>query len=113
MMNRSEEFMLTLPSNASTKYYPNNKPNSYKVLLPATLDLQRTWEVAIVNIQYPFNWPNFNEEFVAFMVSVKESEAEKEKQKEPQATGDTPLAYFKVQCRLSSLQYPLDPNAKK
>ena len=76
MMNRSEEFMLTLPSNASTKYYPNKKPNSYKVLLPATLDVEWTWEVAIENIQYHFNWPNFNAEFVAFMVSVKETEAE-------------------------------------
>ena len=48
------------------------------------------------------------------MVSVKESEAEREKQKEQQATeGDTPLAYFKPQCRLSSMQHPLDPNAKK
>ena len=113
-MNRSEEFMLTLPSNASTKYYPSNKPNSYKVLLPATLDLEGTWEVAIVNIQYPFNWPNFNEEFVAFMVSVKESEAEREKQTQQQATeGDTALAYFKAQCRFSSMQHPPDPNAKK
>ena len=113
-MNRSEEFMLTLPSNASTKYYPKNKRNSYKVRLPATLDLEGTWEVAIVNIQYPFNWANFNEEFLAFMVSVKESEAEKEMRKEQQATeGDTPLAYFKAQCRLSIMQHPLDPNAKK
>ena len=112
-MNRSEEFMHKLRSNASTKYYPNNKANSYNVLLPATLDLEGAFEVAIVNIQYPFNWPNFNEEFVAFMVSVKESEAEKEKQKEPQETGDTTLAYFRGQCRMSSLQYPLDPNAKK
>ena len=69
-MNRGEEFMLTLPTNASTKYYPNTKPNSYKVLPPATLDLEGTLEVTIVNKQYPFNLPNFNEEFVAFMVSV-------------------------------------------
>ena len=82
---------------------PTSKPNSNKVLLPAILDLEGTWEVAIVNIQYPFNWPNFNEEFVAFMVSVKETEAEKEKQKQEQSTeGDTPLAYFKAQARLSS-----------
>ena len=47
------------------------------------------------------------------MVSVKESEAEKEKHKEQQATGNTPLDYFKAQCRLSSLEHPLDPNAKK
>ena len=113
MMNRSEEFNRTLPSNATTKYYPNNNPNSYKVLLPVTLDLEGTWVVAIVNIQYPFNWPKFNEEFVAFMVSVKESEPEKETQKEQEATeGDTPLAYFKAQFRLSSMQPPLDRNAK-
>ena len=112
-MNRSEEFILTLPSNASTKYYPYTKPNSYKVLLPATLHVDGTWVVAIVNIQYPFNWPKFNEEFVAFMVSVKESEPEKETQKEQEATeGDTPLAYFKAQFRLSSMQPPLDRNAK-
>ena len=86
MMNRSEEFMLTLQINASTKYDPIMKPNSYKVLLPPTLDLEGTWEVAIVNIQYRFNWPNFNEQFVAFMVSVKESEAEMEKQTQQKAT---------------------------
>ena len=79
--------MLTLPSNANTKYYPNNKPNSYKVLLPATLDLEGTCQVAIVNIQYPFNWPNFQEEFVAFVVSLKERDAEKETQKEQEAGG--------------------------
>ena len=106
--------MLTFPTNASTKYSPNTKANSKKLLLPATLDLEGTWEVAIVNIQYPFNWPNFNEEFVAFMVSVKESEAEMERQREQQAPkGYTPFAYFKAQCRLSSMQHPLDPNAKK
>ena len=47
------------------------------------------------------------------MVSVQESEVENEKQKEQPATGDTPLAYFKAQCRLSSMQHPLDPSAKK
>ena len=77
--------MLTLASNARTKYCPENIPYSYKVLLPETRDLESTWEVAIVSIQYPFNWPNINEEFVSFMVSVKESEAEKEKLKEQQA----------------------------
>ena len=106
--------MITLPSNASTKCYPNNKPNSNKVILPATLDVEGTWEGAIGNIQYPFNWPNFYGEFVAFMVSVKESEAEREKQKEQQATeGDNPLANFKAQFRLSRMQHSLDPNAHK
>ena len=48
------------------------------------------------------------------MLSVKESVAVREKQKEQQTTeGDTQLAYFKAQCRLSSMQNPLDPNANK
>ena len=75
MINRSEEFMLSFPCNASSKYYPKNKPNSSKVVLPATLHLDGTRAVAILNIQYPFNWPNLNEEYIAIMGSVKESEA--------------------------------------
>ena len=43
-----------------------------------------------------------------------ESEVEKEKHKEQQETEwDTALAYFKAQCRLSSLQHPSDPCATK
>ena len=48
------------------------------------------------------------------MILVKESEAEREKQTERQATeGDTPLAYFKAQCLLCTMQHPLDLNGKK
>ena len=78
-MNRSEEFFLRLSSNAIPKYSHNNKRNSYKILLPASLDLGGTCEVPIGKIQYDFNWPNFNEEFVAYMISVKESEGERER----------------------------------
>ena len=75
--------------------------------------LEGTREGAIVNIQYPFNWLNFNEKFVDLTVSVNEKEGYKEKQIEEQPTEvDTPLAYFKAQFRLSSMEQPLDPNAK-
>ena len=50
-MNRFEEFMLPLPTTASTNYYPNKKPNSYKFQAPAALDLLGTWEVEIVKDQ--------------------------------------------------------------
>ena len=69
-------------------------------------------EVAIVNIQYSFNWTNFYEEFLAFILSVRESEAERDVQKEQQLTeGDITLPYLKPQSRLSNMQHPLDPNA--
>lgn len=61
----ADEFMVTLPSNASASYYPNNGPNSFKIVLPQTLYLEGDWEMAIIGIQYPFNWPNFTEENLA------------------------------------------------
>ena len=94
--------MLTLPSNASTIYYPNKKPKEYKDLLPAILELDGTCELAIGNLQHSFNWPHFNEEHVGFLVSVKESETEKEKQKDQDTTGETPQSYFQAQVRLYS-----------
>ena len=103
--------MLTLLCNASRKYSHNKQPNSYKVLLPATLDLEGTWYVAIENIQYPYNCLNFNEQFVALMISVKESNSEKKKKR---ASGKMRYhsCFFKAQFRLSFMKHPMDPNAK-
>ena len=47
------------------------------------------------------------------MVSVKECEEEREMQREQQATEGDTLAYFEAQCRLSSMQSPLDSDAEK
>ena len=68
----NEEFMITLPSNASMQFYPENKPSSYKVILPKLIEIEGEWEVAIVNIQYPFNWPNYTEEYVGIAATVLE-----------------------------------------
>ena len=63
--------------------------------------------------QYPFKRPDFNDEFAAFVVSVKESEAEKEKHSGQQGTeGDNPLTYFKVQCRIANMPHRRDLNVK-
>ena len=66
----NEEFMITLPSNASVQFYPENNPSSYKVNLPKLIELEGEWEVAIVNIQYPFNWPNYKEEFIGVAATL-------------------------------------------
>ena len=70
----TEEFMLTLPSNASAKYFPENTPSCFKVALPKVLELEGEWEIAIVNIQYPYNWPNYLEDYIAIVASVKDDE---------------------------------------
>lgn len=47
-------FYLTLPSNASTKTFPENTPGSYKVKLPKTIFLpENNWEVALASISIP------------------------------------------------------------
>ena len=75
-MAAGQEFMLTLPSNtaSSNLYRETNKPSSFKVRLPTTLELEGEWEVSIVNIQYPFNWPNFNQELIAVIGYLEKKE---------------------------------------
>ncbi len=48
------DFYLTLPSNASLL----NTTANFSVHLPQKLNLQGRWEVALVEIQYPFSWNN-------------------------------------------------------
>ena len=49
-------FYLTLPSNASSDVYPDNKIGSYRVKLPQTIDLEGNWEVGLHSITYPNTW---------------------------------------------------------
>ena len=62
----AEEFIVTLPSNASVTNFPNNKASSYTVSLPKSLTLDGDFEVAVGDLQYPHNWTNFEEEYIIF-----------------------------------------------
>jgi hypothetical protein len=56
-------FYLTLPSNASSDVFPNNKTTDYRVSLPEGIELEGNWEVGLYSISYPFSWytvPNVN-----------------------------------------------------
>jgi len=61
-LNRRNDFIVTLPSNASMKIFPSNKPSDYKTKLATTIDLEGAggdWEVALVDVQLPHSWYNF------------------------------------------------------
>ena len=49
-------FYLTVPSNASSDVFPDNKTTSYRVKLPQTIDLEGNWEVGLYSISYPNTW---------------------------------------------------------
>jgi len=51
------DFYLTLPSNT----VPENSTANFSVHLPRKLDLQGRWEVALVEIQYPYSWNNISD----------------------------------------------------
>ena len=63
---------LTLPSN-TVDYTNSNKTNSYRVQLPEPVSLDGRWEVALVDIQYPFSWRNvFGEHIIQALYTTKQ-----------------------------------------
>jgi len=61
-MNTENELQLTLPSNASITFSPDNKPANYTTTLPSPISLEGEWEVALIDIQYPHNWMNITKD---------------------------------------------------
>jgi hypothetical protein len=55
-------FYLTLPSNSSMSYYPNNTLTHFMTKLPSRINLEGDWEVGLTEMQYPHSWYNVKEE---------------------------------------------------
>ena len=50
------EFYVTLPSNSSVEYFPDNKTLNFVTKLSRTLQLDGEWEVGLAEIDYPHTW---------------------------------------------------------
>ncbi|KAK7484179.1 hypothetical protein BaRGS_00024549 [Batillaria attramentaria] len=59
----SQDFYLTLSSNASERFYPDNTLTHFFNKLPETIDLRhpRDWEVGLAECWYPYNWFNLQD----------------------------------------------------
>ena len=55
------EFYVTLPSNNSMEYFPDNKTSNFVTKLSRTLQLDGEWEVGLAEIDYPHIWYNVRE----------------------------------------------------
>ena len=55
------EFYVTLPSNSSMEYFPDNKTSNFVTKLSRTLQLDGEWEVCLAEIDYPHTWHNIRE----------------------------------------------------
>ena len=71
----SDDFYVVLPSNTETSVFPNNKTSDYEIPLPRALEFgTSTWEVALVEIFYPFTWENICPPFLQVQFGFKDSE---------------------------------------
>ena len=65
---------ITLPSN--TTDFPSNNTANFRVRLPNPIELSGEWEVALVEIQYPYSWNNLQDgggnEFQVDLLSKRE-----------------------------------------
>ena len=55
------EFYVTLPSDSSMQYFPDNKTSNFVTKLSRTLQLDGEWEVGLPEIDYPHTWYNIRE----------------------------------------------------
>ena len=57
-MGSEEQVYITLPSNSSMNYFPDNTLASFKTKLLSPLELHGQWEVDLVEIIYRYTWFN-------------------------------------------------------
>ena len=55
-----DQFYLTLPSDSSSKYYPENTTSCFRTKLSDRIDLDGEYEVGLAQFIYPHSWFNFN-----------------------------------------------------
>ena len=58
----AEDFYVTLPSNSSLSYYPDNTIANYRTKLPRPIHINSPYEVALTEIHYPLSWPQYSKE---------------------------------------------------
>lgn len=68
MASTSQDFYVTLPSNSSFEYFPDNTASNFRTHLRRPIDLEGDWEVGLVEFHYPNSWDNVPKGFVPFKV---------------------------------------------
>jgi hypothetical protein len=63
-------FYITLPSNSSMEYHPENTVSQFTTVLAQPLELAGDWEVALSEISIPTDWCNLSGENHYFMLNA-------------------------------------------
>jgi hypothetical protein len=73
MMNN--HFYITLPSDSSATYYPNNTVSHFITRLPERVRLEGPYEMALAEIIFPHTWFNVDNEDEKYWITAKERPA--------------------------------------
>lgn len=65
-----KDFYMTLLSNSSMNYFPNNKTSVFTVHLPRKVILKENWAVALASINYRYNFFNVTEKNNRICINV-------------------------------------------
>jgi hypothetical protein len=66
-----DQFFITLPSDSSSQYYPENTTACFKTKLSDRIDLDGEYEVGLAQLNYPHSWFNFNNKNEKYYMSYE------------------------------------------
>jgi len=69
-----DQFYVTLPSDSSMDFYPDNTVANFTTRLASRIHLEQNYDVGLSEIIYPFSWFNFNNENKGLRVRFDETE---------------------------------------
>src|SRR5437867_2673758 len=69
------QFYLTLPSNSSQEYFPDNTKTEFRTKLSSTIELSNEWEVGLAEIMFPRSWYTVPMTGTVIVVDYRECDA--------------------------------------
>ncbi len=69
-------FYLTLPSNSSQQFFPDNTLTEFTTKLPSTIELTNEWEVGLAEIMFPRSWYTIPEEGLIIEIDYRKCDPE-------------------------------------
>lgn len=107
-----KEFFVTLLSNSSMNYFPDNKTSSFTVQLAEKITLTGSWSVGVAEIHYNYNFfnvtPNNNR-----IVAVKESNSSENSIEQHHTVDITPGYYGSVADLMDTVNNTVKHYSKK
>jgi len=114
MLSQNSSFYVTLPSNGSKKFFPENKTNSYKNQLAREIRVDGDWEVALTEVHYPQTTKSMDQVFkIQFLIYRFDDQGSIQASQSSHTNGD-PIQQLKcpIQYELGSLVFKVPESTK-